>query len=122
MTWEWPGKPVILTGLVILLLVNTALFLPDKSDLHDPIVIVGSLVAGVLTQVVLVAVVYGIYRLLRRQPPRMSLPMVALRTLLMLAGLRVLTMALPQGRNAKLREDRARPAGREAHRGGTFTR
>jgi uncharacterized protein YacL len=94
---------LINAGVVLLLLANVALFLSGKSDLHDPAVLVGSLVAGLVTQVVIVAIVYGLYRLVQRHDPRLSLAMVAFRTLGLLTALRIATMILPEGRNAKVR-------------------
>ena len=93
---------VLLAAVVLLALVNTALFLPGKADLTDPAVIVGSLVGGLLTQGVLVAIVYGLYRLVRRDPPRQSLAMIAFRSLLLLAVVRVFTILVPPARLLKV--------------------
>ena len=101
---------MITAGVVLLLLVNVALFIGEKSDWHDSAVLAGSLVGGLLVQSVLVAVVYGLYRLVRRNPPRMSFLMVAFRTLAILAALKIATMVLPEGRNAKVRDTSPRSA------------
>ena len=93
-----------IAGVILLLLVNVALFMGGKSDWHDSAVLAGSLVGGLLVQAVLVAIVYGLYRLVRRNQPQNPFLMVAFKTLAVLACHNVLTMVLPEGRNAKVRE------------------
>lgn len=92
---------LLIAGVVLLALLNTALFLSGKEDLRDSAVLVGTLVAGIVTQAVIVAVVYGLYRLIRRSEPRQSWGMIALRTLFILAVVKVFTMIVPPARLRK---------------------
>jgi len=79
----------------LLALVNVALFRPD-GDPHDSAYLVGILVGGLVTQAVVVAIIYGIHRLLRR--PKRPMLVIAFWTLLALAALRVWTTFRPPGR------------------------
>jgi hypothetical protein len=88
-------------GALALALVNVWLFRPEKVDLHDPATVAGMLAGGLLTQAVLVAIAYGIHRLLRR--PKQPLMVVAFWTLLALTGLRVLTSFLPPPARDRIR-------------------
>ena len=94
---------LLAAGVVLLVLLNTALFTDPKSDLHDAAVIAGSLLAGLLVQGVLVAIVYGLYRLVRRGRPRQQFLVIALRALSMLTFIKILTLLLPASRLAKVR-------------------
>jgi hypothetical protein len=80
-------------GALVFALVNVMLFRPDKGDLRDPGYLIGILIGGLGTQSVLVAVAYGIHRLLRR--PRQPLMLIAFWTVSTLTFLKVLTLFLP---------------------------
>jgi hypothetical protein len=84
-----------LTGALLLALLNTWLFVPAGEDLHDPAVVIGTLVAGIGTQAVVAGIVYGLYRLVRRTDPALTFPMVAFRTLLTLTLLKFFTILNP---------------------------
>ena len=93
---------LVAAGVLAVFLVNTALFTPPKFDLHDAATLAGSIVASLLVQGLLVGIVYGIYRLIRRGQQHMPFLEIALRTLVLLTLTRVITLILPAGRLAKV--------------------